>query len=108
MEGCLVGVKMVTNHQLLARLMGQQMLTWVQMRWLRLGLFQSICPTIKYQLRKANVVADALSRSQRTDFGDPMDNMVAATMGIKEQLMTLSEVSVELTGRETSTMDYSL
>ena len=55
---------MITDHQPLVRLMDQTILTRVQTRWLRLGLFQSIRPTIKYQPRKANVVADVLSRSQ--------------------------------------------
>ena len=37
----------------------------MQTRWLRLGLFQLIRPTIKYQPGKANIVVDTLSRSQR-------------------------------------------
>ena len=44
LEGCLGGVTMVTDHQPLVRIMGQQVLTRVQTRWLRLGFFQSICP----------------------------------------------------------------
>ena len=62
-KGCPGGVTMVTVHQPLLRLIDQQVLTKVQMRWLWLGLFQSICPTIKYQSGKANLVADALSQS---------------------------------------------
>ena len=50
--------------------MDQPVLTRVQTRWLRLRLFQSIRPTIKYQLGKANVVADALSRSQCSTIKD--------------------------------------
>ena len=34
-----------------------------QSRWLRLGFFQSIQPKMIYQPGKANIVADALSRS---------------------------------------------
>ena len=65
LEGCPGGVTLVTDHQPLVLLMDQQVLTRVQTRWLRLGLFQSICPAIKYQPGKANVVANALSQSQR-------------------------------------------
>ena len=43
--------------------MDQTELARVQTRWLRLGLFQSISPQIVYQQGKANIVADALSRS---------------------------------------------
>ena len=45
--------------------MDQQVLSQAQIRWVRLGLFQSIRPTIKCQPGKASIVADALSRSQR-------------------------------------------
>ena len=68
---------MVTDHQPLVRLMDQQVLTRVQTKWLRLGLFESIRPTIKYQPRKANVVANALSRSQRKEPEDLMDDPMA-------------------------------
>ena len=36
-----------------------------------MGLFQSIRPTIKYQPRKANIVADALGQSQRPVAEEP-------------------------------------
>ena len=73
------------------------MLTRVQARWLRLGLFQSIRPTIKYQPRKANVVADALSRSQRKLQEGSMDDVATATAMIERHVSTLSGASVELT-----------
>ena len=65
LEGCPGGVTVITDHQTLTRIMDQQVLSRAQIRWVRLGLFQSIRPTIKYQPDKANIVADALSRSQR-------------------------------------------
>ena len=64
LEGCPKGVTMVTDHQPLTHLLDQPVLFWVQVRWVRRGLFPSINPTIKYP-RKANIVADALSRSKR-------------------------------------------
>ena len=57
------GVTVITNHQPLIHLMEQQVLSWLQSRWLRLGLFQSIQPKMVHQLGKANIVADGLSRS---------------------------------------------
>ena len=62
LEGCPGGVTVVTDHKSLTLLMDQQVLSRSQTRWIRLGLFQSIQPKIK-QPGKANVVADALSRS---------------------------------------------
>ena len=55
---------MVTDHQPLTHLMEQQILSWLQSRWLRHGLFQSIQPKMQYQPGKANIVADALSWSR--------------------------------------------
>ena len=62
------------------------MLTWVQTRWLRLGLFPSICPTIKYQPGKAKVVANALSQSQRNEIEDSMYDPEATAATVEEQV----------------------
>ena len=67
LEGCLGGVTMIIDHQPLTYLMQQQVLSRVQTRWIRLGFFQSIQPTIRYQPGKANILADALSRSRREE-----------------------------------------
>ena len=64
LEGCLGKVTAVTNHQPLIHLMEQQVLSRTQSRWVRLGLLQSINPKFRYHLGKANIVADALSRSR--------------------------------------------
>ena len=54
----------IIDHQTLTHLMEHQVLSRLQSRWLRLGLFQSIQPKMVYQPGKANIVADALSRSK--------------------------------------------
>ena len=54
----------MTDHQTLRSLMDQQVLTRAQTRWMKLGLFQSISPTIQYNPGKVNIIADALSRSR--------------------------------------------
>ena len=103
MEGCPGGVTVVTDHQPLVRLMDQQVLTRVQTRWLRLGLFQSIRPTIKYQPGKVNVVADALSQSQRKETEDSIDDPMVTAAAVGAQVSTLSGISVELTAEELET-----
>ena len=88
---------MVTDHQPLVRLMEQQVLSRTQTRWIRLGLFQSICPTIKYQLGKANIVADALSRSQQCNAQDiPPILSMAEDKDDQDQLFVLSRMGVQL------------
>ena len=57
-----------------------------------MGLFQSIRPTIKYQPRKANIVADALSQSQRPVAEEP--NQAEETTAWEEVLL-LSSSSIE-------------
>ena len=103
LEGCPGGVTVVTDHQPLVRLMDQQVLTRVQIRWLRLGLLQSIRPTIKYQPGKANVVADALSWSQRKETEDSMDDPMATAVAVEEHVATLSGFNVELTAEDLQT-----
>ena len=100
LEGCLGCMTVVTDHQPLVRLMDQQVLTRVQTRWLRLRLFQPIRPTIKYQSGKANVVADALSRSQRKATEDLMDDPMATAVAVEAHVPALSGIRVELTSED--------
>ena len=101
--GCPGGVTVVTDHQPLVSLMDEQVLTRVPTRWLRLGLFQSIRPTIKYQPGKANVVADALSRSQKKETEGSVDDPMATEAAIEAHVSALSGISVELTAEDLQT-----
>ena len=58
---------MLTDHQTLTLLMQQQILSWVQTKWIRLGFFQAIQPSIRYQPGKADILVDALSKSRREE-----------------------------------------
>ena len=69
-EGCPGGVTVLTDHQTIRSLMDQQVLTRAQTRWMKLSLFQSISLTIQYNHGKANILADALSRSRRGPDGE--------------------------------------
>ena len=89
LEGCPSGVTVAMDHQLLTHYMDQPVLSWVQARWLRLGLFQSIRPTVKYQLGKSNIVANVLSQSQCPTAEDTEE----ATAG--EEVLQLTSSSVE-------------
>ena len=81
---------MITDHQPLTHYMDQPVLSRVQTRWLHLGLFQSIRPTVKYQPGEANIVADALSQSQRP----AVEESEEATTE-EETVLQLSSSSIE-------------
>ena len=53
--------------------------------------------------RKANVVADALSRSQRKETEDSMDDPMATTAAVEAHVSALSGISVELTVEDLQT-----
>ena len=84
---------MITDYQLLVCLMDQIVLTWVQTRWLWLGFFMSIRPTIKYQPRKANIVVDALSHSQCSIAKDL--TMKLAKNNLDNEVYALTSVTIE-------------
>ena len=69
----------------------------------QIRLFQSIRPTIKYQPGKANVVADAVSQSQRKEIEDSMHDPMAIVVAVEEHVATLSGFSVELTAEDLHT-----
>ena len=47
-------------------------------------MFQPIRRTIKYQLGKANVVADALTRSERKEVEDSTNDLAISVVAIEE------------------------
>ena len=102
MEGCPNGVTVITDHQPLTHVMEQQVLSWTQSRWVRLGLFQSINPKVRYQRGKANIVADALSRSRPHRTKDQNINR-PAQRGADEDpasVMTVQASSAQLSTEE--------
>ena len=64
LEGAPGGVEVWTDHQPATYIMKQTNLSRTQVRYLKSGHMQSICPTLKYIKGKENVVADALSRKK--------------------------------------------
>ena len=93
MEGCPGGVTVITDHQHLVRLMDQLYLTRIQIRWLRLGLFQSKWPHHQVSTWKANVVANALSRSQRSTTEDSIEEL--AKNNLDSEVYALTSVIIE-------------
>ena len=88
--------------------MDQQVLTRGQTRWLRLGLFQSIHPTIKYQPGKANVIANALSRSQhKLEEGSTNDVATVAAM-IERHVFSIEWIECRDDCRGSSAIDKGL
>ena len=85
----------MTDHQPLTLIMQQATLSQAQTRWVRLGFFQSIQPAIVYQPGKANILADALSRSKRVEL-DAIHSMMAHG-DTKEELAVMTRSSVVAT-----------
>ena len=98
MDDCPSGVTVITDHQPLMHYIDQPVLSLVQTRWLRLGLVQSIRPTVKYQPRKANIVANALSRSQCPAAEDTKEATAE-----EEEVLQLTNSSVEPQGEDLQT-----
>ena len=63
---------------------------------MRLGFFQSICPTIKYQPGKANIVADTLTRSQHKVEEGSIGDTAAVVAMIERHVSALSGMSIEM------------
>ena len=83
------------DHQPLTLIMQQVTLSRAQTRWVRLGFFQSIQSTIVYQPGKANILADALSRSKRVEL-DAVHSMMARG-DPEEELAVMTHSSVVAT-----------
>ncbi len=100
LEGCPKGVTVVTDHQTLTLLMEQPVLSRSQTRWVRLGLFQSIMPKIQYQPGKANIIADALSRSQRGTSDAMAEDWSPSSIIQKDTINALTGITVTLPASE--------
>ena len=96
----------MTDHQPLTLIMQQATLSRAQTRWVRLGFFQSIQPTIVYQPGKANILEDALSRSKRVELdaihsmmanGDPEEEITVMT---RSSIVATEEVKIWRTAQE--------
>ena len=92
LEGCPGGVTVMTDHQPLTLIMQQVTLSRAQTRWVRLGFFQSIQTTIVYQPGKANILADALSRSKRVELDAIHSMMVNGDQADEIAVMTRSSI----------------
>ena len=92
LEGCPGGVTVMANHQPLTLIMQQATLSRTQTRWVRLGFFRSIQPTIVYQPRKANILADALSRSKWVELDAIHSMMIDGDQVEESAMMTRSSI----------------
>ena len=77
----------MTDHQTLRSLMDQQVLTRAQTRWVKLGLFQFILPNIQYNPGKANIIADALSRSRLGPKEEPESTRTVITLTVSSAVL---------------------
>ena len=94
------------DHQPLTLIMQQATLSGAQTRWVRLGFFQPIQMTIVYQPGKANILADALSRSKRVEL-DAIHSMVAkgdqaeeTVVMTRNSIVAIEEVNIWRTVQE--------
>lgn len=78
LESCAGGCTVLTDHQPLTYIREQRNLSRTQARWLESGFFATIDPKIAYIRGKANVLADALSRSLPPSKAESAPGKVAA------------------------------